>query len=490
VKRHVDRERKGSMRRWRMWVALGCVTLFVFSLRAAPSAHAKSSKRSVPEELARWLERPEVKGLRVGLSFRRVSDGTLVASHQGSALLNPASGAKLLTTAVALMTYGPQAQVSTTVHGEIQEGGYVPLLVLRGEGDPKLLLPEIATLAQSVVARGVKKIGQIALDVSVFDGQTLPPAFEQKETDAGYRASIGAVASMFGAVEVTVHPGSRVGKRPRVVVSPNTSHVRVFNDAETTATKGPPLEVRGTDDGHGRLALRVRGTLRPDAEPWRGRRRVLHPDLLTVDLLREALEGLGVEVTSQKLPQVASDSLGPVLGVVKSAPLIESLRDVNRWSNNFMAEMVFKRLGSGVEAATFERAQLAVTQALVDLGIPSEACRVVNGSGLYRGTYVSADALTQLLVAMGGKSALGPDFRSTLPRPRGVGTLSDRLKSLPKRVWAKTGTLDEVVSLSGYLQTRTQGTWAFSVIINEATPARTGTLRLAVDRLIRQLARR
>ena len=86
---------------------------------------------------------------------------------------------------------------------------------------------------------------------------------------------------------------------------------------------------------------------------------------------------------------------------------------------------------------------------------------------------------------------LGPVFRASLARPGRAGTLSGRLKGLGTRdrVWSKTGTLDEVVSLSGYIETSGGHGLAFAIFVNDATPKRTAALRRAMDRLVSALAR-
>ena len=130
-----------------------------------------------------------------------------------------------------------------------------------------------------------------------------------------------------------------------------------------------------------------------------------------------------------------------------------------------------------------------VTDALTDLGLKPECLRVVNGSGLYRGTHVSADSMTDLLVRMASHPKLGEVFRSSLGFAGGEGWLRRRLTgaSTKGRVQAKTGTLDEVVSLSGFAPIDGGAQIAFSVLVNDATPARTRKLRRAIDALVTQI---
>ena len=166
--------------------------------------------------------------------------------------------------------------------------------------------------------------------------------------------------------------------------------------------------------------------------------------------------------------------------------------DINTWSNNFMAEMLLKQMGCVKEAAcTWERAVNRASDALRALGLSTESFTFVNGSGLYKATLVSAQAMTSLLVKMRSDLTRGGSFEGSLAVSGKPGTLRSRLlsKALRSKVRAKTGTLDEVVSLSGYLPARRGRTLAFSVIVNGATPKRTGAIRRKIDQLVRKLAR-
>jgi len=226
------------------------------------------------------------------------------------------------------------------------------------------------------------------------------------------------------------------------------------------------------------------------------RRRAPDPDGMTGYLFRDALAAQGVHSRGAKVVVSSDVPLGDgeeTLVEHKSAPLAEIVRDINVWSNNYMAEALMKELAQVASVdgrgLSWPGGAQAVTSALTALGIQGTGMRVVNGSGLYRGTHVSAGAMTDLLVRMTGHASLGGVFRDSLGLAGGEGWLRRRLTgaSTKGRVRAKTGTLDEVVSLSGLAPRVGGAEVAFCILVNDASPDRTRKLRRAIDALVRQL---
>ena len=473
------------------------VLALAFAITTLPEIHRAEARAPVPRDvqrkLDRWLDHRSLNGLRVGVAIADLDSGELVASHQEREVLNPASGAKLLTTAAALNLLGPKHVWFTSFDLEGSS------LLITGGGDPKLLPEEIAPIADAVTKKlrelKVTQIDAIRVDVSRYDAHQLPPAYAQKPTDAGYRPAIGAAGSSYGAIRVDVRP-TRVGYPVEVSVQPKTS-IEIVNEAVTTHGKSSSIAIEGEPVGGGWIRINIRGELGVDHPADWVRRRVPDPNRLTAELMRDALVARDLADTStplvfeRQVKQRAPATLTP-LHRHPGDDLTKTIDDINTWSNNYMAEVVFKELGRpDGRPASWERAAPRVTQCLTKMGVNPAELRVVNGSGLYRGTLVSPRAMTQLLVSMHKNPQLSSPFRDSLARPGRAGTLAGRLRSPGSRdrLWAKTGTLDEVVSLSGYVQTSGDHGLAFAIFINDANAARTSALRSAIDRLVLILSR-
>jgi serine-type D-Ala-D-Ala carboxypeptidase/endopeptidase (penicillin-binding protein 4) len=470
------------------------LVLAITTLPPAQRAEARAPvSRDVQRKLDRWLTHRALKGVRVGVAIADLESGAMVASHQAHEVLNPASGAKLLTTAAALALLGPQHSWTTSFDLEGSS------LLVTGGGDPKLLPEEIPPIVDQIAKKlhghNVSRIDAIRINVSRYDRHQLPPAYAQKSSDAGYRPAIGSAGSSYGAIRVDVRP-TRVGYPVEASVNPKTG-IEIVNEAVTTHGKASSITIKGEALGAGWVRILVRGELGVEHPADWVRRRVPDPNRLTAELVRDALVARGLADPSTPLvferePKKRVPSSLKPLHRHPSDDLTKTIDDINTWSNNYMAEVLFKELGrSDGRPASWERAAPAITQSLSEMGVNPAELRVVNGSGLYRATLLSTGAMAQLLVSMDQNPTLGPPFRESLARPGRAGTMSGRLRSPNSRdrIWAKTGTLDEVVSLSGYIQTSGGHGLAFAIFINEANATRTGALRAAIDRLVVTLTR-
>lgn len=463
--------------------------LALATMGASPEVRAG---RSAQQILNTWLRSPHLKGLDIGVSMGSVEGKTQAASFGDDKLLNPASGAKLLLTGAALTTLGPERRFETKVFGTIGAEGVVQGgIVLQGAGDPKLLASHLNLLAGGLWKKGVRKIrGGLRLDVSLFDGDNLPPAYDQKTSTSAYRAAVGAAACDAGAITLSLRPGRRVGEPVKVQLMSAGGYVQILVNADSVKGKKDQVRYALSRLEDGRMKVELSGSLGITHPPFTHRLRMLSPNQGTAFLFRAALKGAGVEVHGDLLVGPPKTPRGPLLASHTSAPLRDLLRDVNVYSNNFMAEMIFKHLGTKKGGATWQQAQAQAAIALRGLGVGEEEAKIINGSGLYRGTRVRAGALRRLIATLARGKLTGPIFGDLLAVSGTLGTLKNRLKGRMRgRVRGKTGTLNEVVTLSGLLETRRSGVVAFSILINQATPARTARLRKQIDRLLSRWSR-
>lgn len=430
-----------------------------------------------------------MKDLTLGVDVRCTADRVSWAAHAPDALMNPASGAKLLSTAAALSVLSPDHTFVTRVTGRVADGTASDVGVIAG-ADPSLTVDDLARLADLVKAAGVRRIaGGIALDLRRFDADTSPPAFDAKNTDAGYRPEVPAFAVGSGVFTATVSPGKRVGEPVRVTTSLVASSLVVENGAVTVDGKQiDKLVIEARAGQGGRTRLIVSGSLGVKAPPQGVKKRLADPARTAAELLVKALSKKDIVVDGALSFRAAPDA--PEIARLQSDPLASDVRDINTTSNNFMAETVFKHLGAspqGAEPATWERAQERTTAALVALGLAPGSFRIVNGSGLYDGTHVSAGAMTLLLALESGDDPAASAFRDSLAVAGTSGTLKGRLGKLKGEVLGKTGTLDDATSLSGYVPS-SRCLLAFSVIVNGEIGARAAAVNRRVDAFVLALA--
>ena len=196
-------------------------------------------------------------------------------------------------------------------------------------------------------------------------------------------------------------------------------------------------------------------------------------------LLKNELEQKGIEVTGNVVPGIVPLDARTVAEHL-SPPLADIVKLMNKPSDNWIAEFVFKTIGAEVmgEPGTWQKGREAVDEFLAEIMDDPPAHRFVDGSGLSRYNLLNAELLTQLLVHIYRNFELMPEFLASLPIAGVDGTLGNRMQgiSAEKVLRAKTGTLSGVSALAGYTTTADGEIIAFGILmshyVGSATPAR------------------
>lgn len=445
-----------------------------------------------PEPLARTiaaLVRRAGLGDGVGIHVVRLHDALELYRMRPDQPRNPASNQKLLTSAAALRRLGPSFSTSTRIEGVVEPDGHVAKLVVRPSGDPSLGYAGLAALAESIRLRGVDRVSRIVIDDSYFDAQILPPAFEQQPQEAAaFRAAISAFAVNRNSYVVHLSPGPQLDAPARVRVL-SDDYVQVENRT-VTAAGGPPtpqIADEITADGH--LSVVVQGAIPRQVRTLYYRRRVPDPKAYAASLLVQALRKAGIGGSLQVQYASVEQSL-PLIGQMPSAPLSALLYSLGKWSDNFTAEMILKIMAAQTERpGTSARGVALVAEELQTMGVDTKGLVMVNGSGLFDGNRVAPRHITQTLVAAYRDPAISAEYLAHLAVAGSDGTLQSRLGDLPRprMVRAKTGTLRDVIALSGYVLGYPERSVAFSFLAN-GVAGKQQTARELADDIVRALA--
>ncbi len=428
-----------------------------------------------------WRSAPG-KMTAVGLIVDMAS-GQAVFEAQPTKQVYPASVAKLFTTAAFVRSADLDAKPVTEVRASAKSGD-VDLAVV-GVGDPSMTAAEWGKLADAVKASGITRVKKLTIDATVFDDK-LPKGFDEKATDAAFRAPVGGLSVDASTLQVVVKPGE-VGAPPLVTVMPDAGEAVVVVNQASTVAKGKSTLTVGTRPSGKKTEVVITGSLPATAKAvGSGRRRVADSAYHAGWVFRQLLEQKGVAVAGA--PVFGKSSLtGPVVAqhVHHDWRAIASV--TNKQSHNGYAETLFKQVGllQGGPPSTGEKAAEGVKKALSGLEIRWDSVKIGNGSGLYHADTVTAQAVVDLLRAM-AKDKKGKDWKATLAVGGVDGTLRGRLKSKVTlgQVFAKTGTLDDVSGLAGYAGSGDK-IYAFAFFFNGINGA--GPYRGVQDRMLRRL---
>ena len=411
------------------------------------------------------------------------ASGKVVLDRDSTKVVYPASVAKLFTTAAAVRTLDLDKKPATEVR-LVGKPGDAELHVL-GSGDPTMALAHWSKLAQAVHQHGVQKVRRLVIDAAVFDDK-LPKGFDEKQTDAAYRAPIGGIMVDASTLTVSVRPGA-VGQPPVVTVSPDAGNaVVVVNQAMTAAGKGSTLAILTRPAGRATEVV-VQGQLSVKAKPiGSGRRRVTDASFFAAWVFRRLLEKQGIAVAGE--PHFGKAGVGDVVARHQHHDWRAIVAVTNKQSHNGYAETLFKQVGlaTGGAPSTSEKSSEGVRKALDGLDIHWEGVKLGNGSGLYHADQVTARAVVDLLRAM-ARDGKGAEFRRSLAVGGVDGTLRGRLKGADTqgKVFAKTGTLDDVSGLAGYAESGDKA-YVFAFFFNGLKTG-PGPLRALQDKMLRRL---
>jgi serine-type D-Ala-D-Ala carboxypeptidase/endopeptidase (penicillin-binding protein 4) len=438
---------------------------------------------------------PELSHAHLAVLVRSLLTGDTLFALNERHMMVPASNQKLLTMAAAARVLGWDYRYTTRViaTGTLKPDGTLDgNLIVAGSGDPTInpRHPErwraLDDWAGQIAARGVRVInGHLIGDDNAFAEPGWGSGWSWDDLVADYGSPIGALQYHENEVELLVGPGMTAGV-PAIVSSAPLGHGLLVDNQVTTVAAGQPTRVT-VDRVPGTIFLSLRGQISAGARPVHRVVAVDNPTTLFVNAFREALSRKGIFVGGSaididELPVAQRpgqegrnsspvDSGGEVLVTDYSPPLYEIVDPLQKWSRNGYAETLLWTM-SPAGAPASEAAGLSVMQtALTDLGVDPSLYRAFDGSGLSRYDMVSPEALVRMLTAVWNDPAMVGPFRASLPVAGVSGSLADQMGGTPAegRVWAKTGSMFNIRSLSGYVLTADNEPLAISFLANNYT---------------------
>lgn len=451
--------------------------LLLVSLLTGVNAIAAPAATSLLDALAPVLADPMFKQADVGIHMVNLRTGEEVASVNAGVPLNPASTMKLITTATALRTLGPTYRFKTVVastSAPTAAGVIEGDLFVKGGGDPSLVVEKLWKLGRDLRLQGVTSVvGDLVLDDSFFDAETALIGWDKaRDLDHGpaYFPTLSALSVNFNTTALIVGPGTADGKAARVELeTPASGYVEIVNQAVTRpGSRRLEIERQVLAD---RTRFTVTGVIPLGADVRRTYRAIGDPTTHFGAAFREILAGHGIAVGGVARRGITPDAHVQLV-VMESVPLTNVLMDMNKYSNNFMAEQVLKTVAAEASQRPGSTADgvAIVREYLASVGVVTDGLSLVNGSGLTRDGRLRAADLTKVLVDMQSDHRVAGEFATSLAIAGQDGTLARRLEAEAGRLRGKTGTLDGVHCLAGYIEGGDGDRYAFAFLLNGNRP--------------------
>lgn len=458
-------------------------------LLIAAAEGPSKNERSLTRDLDRIFAAPVMEHGIWGVEVKALDSGRVLYRRNAGTLMMPASNMKILTLAAAAETLGWDYRFKTTLEtsADIEDGALKGDLVVRGTGDPTINARDgradavFDAWAASLKAAGVSRIdGNVVGDGSAFDSRRFGQGWSWDYLQYGYAAPVGALEFNENIATLAIRPGAKPGEPAALELTPATGLGIVHHLTTGEPGSALRLDLDRQPDGNW---LDVRGTIAADAQPVTREVAVANPTLYFAHALVLGLMQRGIPIRG--LPKDLQPTFNPlpplprrVLAESISPPLRDIAATMMKVSQNLYAETLLRAVDAaqsghpGSAEGGIETAQRLFTA----WGVPSGSFVQVDGSGLSRYDYVTAELIVTLLERLYKDPKHRDAFVATLPVAGKDGTLSSRLKATRAdgNVSAKTGSISNARALSGYVRTRGGETLAFSILANSfAIPAAT-----------------
>ncbi len=471
---------------------------------------------------------PAVRRGRIGVKIVSLNSGKVVFESDADKYFTPASNMKNFTIAAALEKLGPDFKFKTQVIAPpVDANGTIkgPLTIVGG-GDvsisnafdpafPGVVNPYwgVDQLVEKIATAGVKRIeGDLIGNEQKFWGFATPETWEWDDMQTFSGAEVSALPLNDNVIDLRIKPATAALGGPCVIsITPANSIVQIVNHCTTVTSGGQNLKVSKRIDQN---IIDVEGTMEAGGKENVRSITFSHVADLFITVLKERLEARGVVVTgkartidnsventrppSGRSPSLLANSNGatPIqITSLESPPFSVIAAKTMKPSQNMYTETILWTLGEEIgrkrdgSFADSSQLGLGVTAAFrKEIGIPDDAVIQYDGSGMSRHDVVTPNAIVQLYMYMAKQSKYAQVWRDSLAVGGVDGTLRNRFKgtSADRNMRGKTGTLDQVSALSGYITTAFGEQLAFSILVNGVAEPRMRTL--VIDSIVLDLA--
>ncbi|HEY8402544.1 MAG TPA: D-alanyl-D-alanine carboxypeptidase/D-alanyl-D-alanine-endopeptidase [Cytophagaceae bacterium] len=420
-------------------------------------------------------------------SIKNCSTGATLLEAGSQKVLVPASNQKLVTTAAVLGILGPEYKYETKLFrdGTVGEDGVLRGdLIIKGSGDPFLgsdrlegyfdLPALLNTWADAVKAAGIKKVdGAVVADASVFNTHSVPDNWAWGDIGNYYGAGAFGININENQYKIYFQTGTKEGE-PTVVkkTEPVIPGLKIVNEVKTGAAgSGDNAYIYAAPYSD---VIYIRGTIPVSKGLFSIKGSIPDPPLVAAQLLKAKLEQIGISISASA--KTISESFSPgsnskLLSTVTSPPLSEIARLTNTYSINLYAEVLLKTVGAVKTGIGSTEAGLQVLKDFwASKGVDMKGTFLFDGSGLSLNNGISANTLTQMMVAV-SKDTTFNSFYNSLPVAGVSGTVSRLCKggAGEKKVRLKSGTLNKVICYTGYVEGEKGTLYAFSIMANKYT---------------------
>lgn len=444
------------------------LSIILFALLFAACSTFKQEKPYFEKKIDSLLVQDFFQKSNISIAAIDLLKDSTVISVNPKKLMRPASNQKILTTASSLYFLGKDYNFSTSLFydGEIKDSTLIGNLFVVGSFDPDFSVSDLDTFVTVIKKAGIKKIkGNLYTDISKSDSLYFGNGWIWNDEPDSYMPYLSQLAINKNMLTVVYEPDS-IGKPAKISFNPENNFVELVNNSKTINKGKSTFDVTRDWLNHSNKII-ASGNLPINSKKDSIDVSVREPHFYFLNLLKEKIISNGISFVGIIDTQKITSSAKKIFSFERN--IVPVIINTNKISDNLSAEMLLRALaGIKFQKQIAEHGKIFIDSLIVLSGANPKEYRIADGSGLSYYNLISAELLTIILKFIKKQNEPLPTlFIKSLPIGGVDGTLSNRFKnsSAKGHVFAKTGTISGVSSLSGYIETKRKNWIVFSILV-------------------------
>jgi len=449
--------------------------LIALSFHPAATALAQGAgaqNSTIPERIQLVIDGHNLPSSSFSFYVQEVGQDNPSLSVNADLPMNPASAIKTLTTFAALESLGPAFTWQTELYalGPIEDGVLRGDLLMKGGGDPFLVEDQLRAMLKSLQRSGVEHItGNLVLDGSYFDASVEDAELIDNQNGRAHNTNPNAIIANFQAMTFFFYPHTN-GQDVIIHTDPRLPNVKISNRLRQVNRscggyqRGISFNLNPADPSE----VIFEGEFPSRCPRYQMVREVLDAPDYTFGLFMELWTELGGQLDGDLRRGAVADDLEPIV-IWNSVPMSDVIKSINKFSNNLMTRHLLLTLGAEIlgSPATVEKGIQAVNNYLELKSLDSNQLLLTNGAGLSRDTRVTASLLNKVMQSA-WTSPYMPEYVASLPLNGMDGTMRNRARGskMSGRMHVKTGSLDEVSAVNGFVYSQSNRVFAVTGMVN------------------------